>query len=117
MSYIKGNKFNNTSTLSIVSLLALTVLFSSNSLAKLKPIEQINSQEGYPYAGLIQRSELVNLIYTESKDEVNCRVEITNNGQVWKGTQQVAKLKNFKSKPLHSCLPRAAAKKLLASTY
>jgi hypothetical protein len=117
MTEFKGEKLNNTLALTIILALILSVFFSTNSLAKLNEMEKIHTQEGYPYADLIRRSEQVNLIYSQSKNEVNCRVEVFNNGQVWKGSERVTKLKNFKDKPLHSCLARPAAKKLLASTY
>lgn len=117
MTKIRGRKFNNTSALTLISVLTLSVFFSTNSLAKLNSVEKVYTQEGYPYADLIRRSEQVNLIYTESENEVNCRVEVSNNGQVWQGAKRVAKLKNFKNKPLQSCLARPVAKKLLANTY
>jgi hypothetical protein len=117
MTTTKGKKVNKTSTLTIISLLLFGVFFSTNSLAKLNNVEKINTQEGYPYADLVRKSEQLNLIYTKSDNEVNCRVEISKNGQVWQGQKQVAKLKDFKNKPLRSCFSRLEAKKILASIY
>jgi hypothetical protein len=117
MTTITDRKLSNTSALKIIIVLVASIFFSSNSLAKLNHIEKMYSQEGYPYADLIRRSEKVNLIYTESENEVNCRVEISSDGRVWQGQNRVAKLKNFKNKPLHSCLTRPEAKKLLANIY
>jgi hypothetical protein len=117
MLNINDKKFNYRSALTIVSVLTFSTFFSTHSLAKLNFVGKIHTQEGYPYADLIRRSEQMNLIYTKSENKVTCRVEVSNNGQVWQGPEHVTKLKNFKNKPLYSCLARPAARKLLASTY
>ena len=117
MTKIKGKKNINTSALTLISIFMVSVFFSTNSLAKLNNVEKIHTQEGYPYADIVRISEQVNLIYTESENEVNCRVEVSKNGQLWQGAQQIAELKNFKNKPLRSCLTRPEAKKILASIY
>lgn len=98
--------------------IALTLLLaSSNSLAELTQIQKVYTQKGYPYGGLVDRSEQVTILYTVSSDTISCRVEVSHNGQIWKGEQKNTSLNKFTQKPLHSCLEREQAKKLLAKTF
>jgi hypothetical protein len=61
-----------------------TILFSStNSLAKINQIEEAYIYKGYPYEGLVDRSEAVNIFYKALADNISCRVEVSQNGQIW----------------------------------
>lgn len=113
------NKAKNLSR-NIFKALALTsiLLFaSSNSLAELNKVEKIYTQKGYPYEGLVNRSEAVTIFYTENVDNINCRVEVSQNGKVWRGEKHSTNIKTFTKKPLRACLNRVDAKKLLAQTF
>ena len=98
-------------------ILALTMLFSLSTLANIKHEEKIYTPEGYPYSKLIQRADEVKLIFTENENSVHCRVEVSQNGKVWRGLSNTAKKKEFLSKPLNSCMAREEAKQLLADTF
>lgn len=95
-----------------------TILFSStNSLAKINQIEEVYIHKGYPYEGLVDRSETVNIFYKALADNISCRVEVSQNGQIWQSEERSTSLKEFTQKPLRSCMDRVDAKKLLANTF
>ena len=100
-----------------IMALTFTLFFSLNTLASIKYSEKIDTQEGYPYAALVQRVDEVKLIFTENENNVHCRVEVTQNGKVWRGLSNTAKKKEFQRKPLNSCMAREEAKQLLADTF
>ena len=101
-----------------ILLLTSIILFTStNSLAELNQTEKVYTQEGYPYEGLVDRSEQVRIFYTKGVDNVSCRVEVSQNGQIWLGEEQITNLKKFTQKPLGACMDRVDAKKLLANTF
>jgi hypothetical protein len=54
MNILQNTKRNMLKKLSLVSIILLTC---TNSLAELNLKEKIYTQEGYPYAGLVVRSE------------------------------------------------------------
>jgi hypothetical protein len=75
------------------------------------------SSEGYPYKLLINRTDSVKILFTESKEGIACRVEVAKSMKY-----QITELVNvtkeqFEQKPLASCLPRVQAKSILASTF
>jgi hypothetical protein len=79
-----NNTHNNKSgMLRIFTLASIILLASTNSLAEITHVETINTQEGYPYKGLVDRSEEVTIIYTQGSNNVSCRVQVLQNGQTW----------------------------------
>jgi len=114
MNILQNTKRNMLKKLSLVSIILLTC---TNSLAELNLKEKIYTQEGYPYAGLVDRSEEVTIFYTEGVDNVSCRVEVSQNGEVWQGKKHSTSLKKFTQKPLRVCMDRVDAKTLLANTF
>ena len=93
----------------------LTVVFlftSSNAFSN--QVELINTEEGYPYKQLIKYSDKVNLIYKEGK-RVSCRVVVHIRGRSIKGRIQEISNKQFRKKPMASCMNRDIAKAVLAS--
>lgn len=99
-------------------ILTSTLLFTStSSLAELNQITKVYTQKGYPYEDLVNRSEEVTIFYTESVENISCRVEVSQNGQIWRGEERSTSLKTFTQKPLRACLKRVDAKKLLADTF
>jgi intein-encoded DNA endonuclease-like protein len=114
MNILQNTKLNLLKKLALVSIILLT---STNSLAEPNLKEKIYTQEGYPYAGLVERSEEVSIFYTKGEDNVSCRVEVSQHGQVWKGEKHSTSLKKFTQKPLRVCMDRVDAKKLLANTF
>lgn len=101
-------------TLTLVSMLLFT---STNSLAELNQIEEIYTQKGYPYEGLVDRSEQVTIFYIKGTDNISCRVEVSQGGQIWQGEERSISLKKFTQKPLRACMDREDAKQLLANTF
>ena len=111
-SYIAKSGFTK-----ILTLASIVLFTSTNSLAELNQTVKVYAQKGYPYEGLINRSEEVRIFYTEKADNVSCSVEVSQNGQIWRGAKRSTSLKNFTQKPLRACLDRGDAKKLLANTF
>ena len=103
--------------LGVVAFGLMTLVISTNSLAELNQVEKINTAQGYPYGTLVKRSDEVKIFYKETANNINCRTEILQNGELTKGAVQTISLKKFKQKPLGACLARPLAKKLLAQTY
>ena len=109
---------HETSSIFKILTLASIILFtSSNSLAELNLTEEVYAQKGYPYEGLVDRSEQVKIFYTQGTDKISCRVEVSQNGQIWLGEEHNTSLKKFNQKPLRVCMNREEAKKLLAKTF
>lgn len=109
---------NNISKTASALLLALSIItISTNSLAEVNIIEKMYTQQGYPYAGLVKRSEVVKVFYQEVGTNVNCRVEVSQDGETWRGEAQTTSAKKFNLTPLKTCLNRQAAKQLLAKTF
>jgi len=105
------------SILKILSLASIILFTSTSSLAELNQIEKVHTQKGYPYEGLVDRSEQVTIYYVEGTDNISCRVEVSQKGQIWQGEERSTSLKKFTQKPLRSCMDRKDAKKLLANTF
>jgi hypothetical protein len=104
----------------IFKILAMTLtllVISTSSLAELNQTAKVYTQKGYPFEGLVKRSEQVTIIYTKGTDNVSCRVEVSHDGQIWQGEKRSTSLKKFTQKPLRSCMDRVEAKKLLAKTF
>lgn len=100
-----------------LSLISIVLFTSTNSLADVNQNEKMYTQEGYPFEGLVNRSEEVAIFYTKQAETISCYVEVSQNGQIWKGEEKSTNLKTFTQKPLRSCMERDAAKKLLANTF
>lgn len=78
---------------------------------------QLYSQAGYPYKNLINKAKSVKILFTDSPNEVTCRVDVLLTSE-HKTTEKVTISKaNFEQAPLVNCLPRKAAKKLLTLAY
>ena len=108
---------NNPSLLKTLLLTSILLFTSTSSLAELNQVAKVYTQKGYPYEALVNRSEEVTIFYTESVDNISCRVEVSQNGQIWRGEERSASLKEFSQKPLRACLDRVDAKNLLANTF
>jgi hypothetical protein len=114
MKKLRNEKYSIFKILTFASIILLT---STNSLAELKSIEKVYAQKGYPYEGLVNRSEQVTIFYIKGTDNISCRVEVSQNGQIWQGEERSISLKKFTQKPLRSCMDREDAKQLLANTF
>jgi hypothetical protein len=114
---MKKQNITKSNVLKALSLASILLFASTNSLAELNQVEKVYTQKGYPYEGLVDRSEQVTIFYTESVNKVSCRVEVSQNGQTWRGVQRNTSVKSFTQKPLRACLDRVDAKKLLANTF
>jgi hypothetical protein len=114
---MKTLKIQKYSILKILTLASIMLFTSTNGLAKLNQTEKVNTQKGYPYEGLVNRSEQVTIFYIEDSDNITCRVEVSQKGQIWQGEERSTSLKKFTQKPLRSCIDREDAKKLLANTF
>lgn len=101
----------------IFSLASILLFTSTYSLAEVNQDKGLHIQKGYPYEGLVDRSEQVTILYTKGADNISCRVEVSQNGKIWKGEKIHTSLKKFTQKPLRSCMDREEAKKLLAKTF
>jgi hypothetical protein len=106
-----------TDILKILTLASILLFTSIDSLAELNQAKEIYTQKGYPYEGLVDRSEQVTIFYIKGADNISCRVEVSQNGQIWQGEEIQTSLKKFTQKPLRSCMDRDEAKKLLANTF
>ncbi|PAJ75504.1 hypothetical protein CJF42_05040 [Pseudoalteromonas sp. NBT06-2] len=93
----------------------LIVLFSAPSTKATN--HKLFSEQGYPYDMLIKRTDKIKIIYSENEKVVNCRVELNWQGQ--KVTTQAIEVEQikFNAKPFATCLPRAQAKVILATTF
>jgi hypothetical protein len=109
-----SRRLNKFKTLTLASVITLA---STYSLAELNQVKKVYTQNGYPYEALVDRSQEVKIFYTEQENNVRCRVEVIQDGQVWKGEAQIASAKKFSEKPLRACINRNDAKKLLAKTF
>lgn len=107
----------NKSSFKILTLASTILLLSNSSLAELNQLDKVYTQQGYPYQGLVERSEQVTIFYTEKAENISCRVEVSQNGQVWQGEVRTTSVKKFTHKPLRVCMNREDAKKLLAKTF
>jgi len=107
----------NLGILKIFTLTSILLFTSTNSLAELNQTEKVYAQKGYPYEGLIDRSEQVTILYTKGEENISCRVKVSQNGQIWLGEEHSTSLKKFTQKPLRACMNREEAKKLLAKTF
>jgi len=103
--------------LKALTLASIVLFTSTNSLAELNQTKYVYTQKGYPYEGLVDRSEEVTIFYTQGTDNITCRVEVSQDGQIWKGEERNTSLKKFTQKPLRACLDRTDAKRLLANTF
>lgn len=104
----------------IFKILAMTLtllVISTSSLAELNQPAKVYTQKGYPYEGLVKRSEQVTIIYTKGTDNINCRVEVSQDGQIWQGEKHSTTSKKFTQTPLSACMDREDAKTLLAKTF
>lgn len=103
--------------LRLLTLASILLFTSASSLAELSQTEKVYAQKGYPYEGLIDRSEQVTILYTKAEENISCRVKVSQNGQIWLGEEHNTSLKKFTQKPLRACMNREEAKKLLAKTF
>ncbi|MFT5840963.1 MAG: hypothetical protein ACI9UT_003477 [Flavobacteriales bacterium] len=72
-----NNAHNNKSGMLRISTLGSTILLAStNRLAEVTHVETINTQDVYPYKGLVDRSEEVIIIYTLGNSNVSCREQM-----------------------------------------
>lgn len=101
----------------ILTLSTIMLFTSTSSLAEPKQIDKVYTEKGYPFSGLVDRSEEVKIFYTELTDNITCRVEVLQNGQIWRGEEHSTSLKEFTVTPLRACMARVDAKKLLANTF
>jgi hypothetical protein len=72
---------------------------------------------GYPYKLLINRTDIIKIIYSESDDNISCKVIISWNEQELQTSLTHITKEQFNKKPLASCLPRKEAKVILARTF
>jgi len=104
-------------TLAIIALSSMISITAKAEDAKLTSYEKLTSTMGYPYKLLIDRSDSVKIIYSESSDMINCKVTVRwSEQEIHAQPKQVSKEK-FDEKPLASCLDRTKAKAILARTF
>lgn len=101
-------------------IIAFTLMISSTVNAeksKVTPYEQLTSAMGYPYKLLINRTDIIKIIYSESDDNISCKVIISWNEQELQTSLTHITKEQFNKKPLANCLPRKEAKVILARTF
>jgi len=103
-------------TLIIVSTLSTPVTTNAKS-SKTPHYEQLASTMGYPYKLLINRTDTVKIIYSESNENIYCKVIISWNGQEVQTSSAQTTKEKFNDKPLANCLTRKDAKLILARTF
>lgn len=109
------NTINLKTLITIITL--ITSLTTNAESSKKNHYEQLASTMGYPYKLLINRTEIVKIIYSESNDNINCKVIINWNDQVVQTPSTQITKEKFNDKPLASCLAREDAKVILARTF
>jgi len=78
---------------------------------------KLYSEAGYPYENLIHEAKSIKILFTESEDNVTCRVNVSLSTQE-KITEKIkVSKKQFDQAPLASCLTRTKAKKILRLAY
>ena len=108
----------------ILSLLALSQgahandsIHLGNSMPVDNNIEQLYSSAGYPYDMLINRAGRVKINYRIEGDSIACLVSIEGATFSANSPRVFVPQKNFKEKPLASCLSRVKAKAWLSRTF
>ncbi|WDE07078.1 hypothetical protein SG34_009400 [Thalassomonas viridans] len=79
--------------------------------------DKVYSAQGYPYKLLINRADEVKIFYREHEAGISCHVEISRNREKITSEKVEVSAEQFEQLPLASCLPRKAAKALLAITF
>jgi len=79
--------------------------------------EKVYSAQGYPYKLLINRADEVKIFYREYEAGIRCHVEVSRNREKMTSAAVEVTAEQFGQLPLVSCLPRKAAKALLANTF
>lgn len=100
----------------IITVLCTPVITNAES-SKAPHYEQLASTLGYPYKLLINRTDTVKIIYSESNENINCKVIISWNEQEMQTSSTQTTKEKFNDKPLASCLARKDAKLILARTF
>ena len=102
----------------LIISITLALLFTSIVNSSVKASEdKLYTQKKHPYDLLLARTDTVKIIYTEDKEQVNCKVEVNwKNEQITSEQVSVNKVA-FNKEPLASCLSREKAKNILAKTF
>ncbi|WDD97559.1 hypothetical protein [Thalassomonas actiniarum] len=79
--------------------------------------DKVYSAQGYPYKLLINRADEVKIFYREHETGIRCHVEVSRNSEKMMSVAVEVTAEQFEQLPLTSCLPRKAAKALLAGTF
>lgn len=103
---MKAKRSVKNSRLKLVTLISVIVFTSTNALAEINFQGKVQTQRGYPYEGLVNRSEEVKIFYTELAQSITCRVEVLQNGKIWQGEEHSTTAKKFTQKPLRVCMDR-----------
>jgi len=105
-------------TFILTTITIITVSFTSGQLfAATDTLEKVYTEAGYPYADLVRRAELVQIIYSQNGENMTCRAQVMRNTQILRGQTNRVKQQDFIAKPLRACLSRVEAKKLLKKIY
>jgi hypothetical protein len=98
------------------TLIAIIITILTISSAQANE-EKLYTKKKYPYNLLLKKTDSVKIIYTESKNKINCKVEINWKGEsITSKESRISKVK-FVEEPLASCLARDKAKSILAKTF
>lgn len=98
----------------LITIIILTLLLTSSAQASQ---DKIYTAKKYPYNLLLSRTDSVKIIYSDTKDQIKCKVAINwKNGMITSKQAVVSKVA-FNKEPLASCLPREKAKHILAKTF
>ncbi|WDE10292.1 hypothetical protein [Thalassomonas haliotis] len=93
----------------VTSLLMVTIVQAN--------ADKVYSAQGYPYKLLINRADEVKIFYREHKSGIYCYVQVSRKGEKMTSEEVEVTAEQFEQLPLASCLPRKAAKVILASTF
>lgn len=100
--------------LAVIAILVASTLMVTIAQAK---ADKVYSAQGYPYKLLINRADEVKIFYREHKEGISCHVQVSRNREKMISANVEVSAEQFEQLPLASCLPRKAAKALLANTF
>ncbi|WP_281558423.1 hypothetical protein [Thalassomonas sp. RHCl1] len=100
--------------LAVIAIFVTSALMGTIAQAN---ADKVYSAQGYPYKLLINRADEVKIFYREHKTGISCHVEVSRNREKMTSVKVEVTAEQFEQLPLASCLPRKAAKTLLANTF
>lgn len=107
----------NTELRHLMKNLIYILLLTMISAAVFAKTADINSNDGYPYNVLINKSDSVSLIYNEQENNIHCKTKVHYENINFISSEVIVKKETFNRNPLKHCLPRQQAKNILSQLY